>query len=203
MRGEYEDELEFFSFLPADFHMDLYQGMSKMLVSSLGSSPDIRGRMDRIETALQKNMLIFERFTLRNIFTFPESFVYERKQGPRTAHEHGQLKDEILSLSLQNAEIASLRETLQQKKAFLRDVEQKYAALQGIPELSAVLEGIRELNRLMRETREMKKQYMQGAQQRPRPPKKELEEEIRKNECADLERRIPMSVLSLLEKTLS
>ncbi|KAI5192473.1 hypothetical protein NEMIN01_2037 [Nematocida minor] len=201
MAREYEDELEFFSFLPTDFHIELYQGMSRALVSSLGSTGDIRGRIDKIETALQKNMLIFERFTLRNIFTFPDDFVYGRKatNTPPPTPEH--LKERILDLTLKKTELSAAQELLLQKEAMHHELSQKFKSIQGIPDLSPIIDGVTELNHLMRETREIKNKYIQG-QPKHRPAKKELEDEIRKNECDDLERRIPIAILSSLEKSL-
>lgn len=201
MAREYEDELEFFSFLPSDFHMELYQGISRIIVSSLDGSDSIRGRIDKIETSLQKNMLIFERFTLRNIFTFPDDFVYVR----RATHMHPPspqyLKERIFNLSLKKTELAAAKESLYQKEAWNNELSQKYKSIQEIPDITPIIEGVSELNILMRETRGIKNKYIKG-QPHHRPPKKELEEEIRKNECEDLERRIPLSILTSLEKIL-
>lgn len=201
MAREYEDELEFFSFLPSDFHMELYQGISRAVVSSLDGSDNIRGRIDRIETALQKNMLIFERFTLRNIFTFPSDFVYGRKATniPPPTPKH--LKERIFDLTIKKTELSAAKETLQQKEAWNNELSSNYEKIQEIPDLSSIIEGVSELNHLMRGARGIKNKYIQG-QQTYRPPKKELEEEIRKNECEDLERRIPIGILSSLEKIL-
>ncbi|KAI5166636.1 hypothetical protein NEIG_02025 [Nematocida sp. ERTm5] len=204
MASEYEDELEFFSFLPADFHMELYQGMSKIIVGSLGSAENIRGRMDRIETALQKNMLIFERFTLRNIFTFPEDFVYNRKESSTDPIPSEDLKEKILSLAIKKAEVSAVKEGIEQKTRVNLEMLQKCKSLQSIPSLSPVLDGLSELNQLMRSTRDIKNKYIQGhTGQKQKTTKKELEDEIRKNECEDLERRIPLAILSTLDKSLS
>ncbi|EHY66025.1 hypothetical protein NERG_00721 [Nematocida ausubeli] len=204
MGSEYEDELEFFSFLPGDFHMELYQGMSRIIVNSLNTTENIRGRMDKIESALQKNMLIFERFTLRNIFTFPEDFVYNRKESTASPISPEDLRTGILSLAIKKAEISALQESIEQKQAAHTDLQCRWNSLQSIPGMQPILDGLSELNNLMRSTREIKNKYIQGhSVPHGKSTKRELEEEIRKNECAELERRIPMGILSALGNALS
>lgn len=203
MNSEFEDELEFFGFLPSEFHLELYQMLGSILGAAVvDSAPGARGRIDALDSAIEKNMLIFERFTLRNIFTFPDGFVYDRRATAEAVPAPEQLKGQLLSLALQRETLASLKESVHQQTLAARELQAQLQQLTAIPSLDQITSELADLNLLVKQARELKKKYLVGMPQ-PKVLKKELEEEIRSKECADLEKRIPLAILGKLEQLLA
>jgi len=200
---EFEDEYEFFSFLPSEFYLEVHKLVEKTVEGSISSEqPVSRCKIDRAEGSIEKNMLIFERFTLRNIFAFPESFAYDRRATTEDAVPPEYLKDQMLSLALQKEKLNSQREVYYQKRKLLSDLKKYAKDVENVPDMEGVLRGLEELNILVRQTREIRKKYIERMPQN-KPLKRELEEEVRKKECQDLEKRIPMEILNNLENILS
>ncbi|KAI5189977.1 hypothetical protein NECID01_0772 [Nematocida sp. AWRm77] len=203
MNAEFEDELEFFSFLPSEFHLDVCQMLERLLSTYVAEqAPSARGEIDAVDTAVQKNMLIFERFTLRNIFTFPESFVYDRRATPEVPVSPEKLRSKILSVCLQKETLAAAKEAHAQKKRAAAELEGKLKQLKEMPALEGITQKLESLNILVKQVRDLKKKYILSMPQTV-PPKKELEEEIRSKECQSLEKRIPLDILTNLEALLA
>ncbi|OAG29206.1 hypothetical protein NEDG_01279 [Nematocida displodere] len=199
MNGSFEDELEFFSFLPSEFHLEVYTMITREMEASLGEEkPNTREKIDLIEAAIERNMLIFERFILRNILTFPESYVYERRLTAETLPPASEMKSALLSLSLHKETLFCAQDSLAHKRSLREKLEQRLTELSGISDLQGIVDGLKQLNLLVRSTREVKKKCITRTIP-AKPVKRELEEEIRRRECSELERRFPIDILSHLE----
>jgi hypothetical protein len=201
MEHEFEDEIEFFTFLPSEFYEDVEYALSDALDSVAGG----RGRksVDTLENALCRNMSIFEKYTRQNIFTFPPGFVYERKKG---APCNADLKEPILDISILLEKRDSKRDELSERRGELARLRAKREELYGESEqiegdLDFILEKMNRLTALLGGTLEVKKKFLVSGR---KPPKKEylgskeVMGEVRKRECERAERISKLEVLERL-----
>ncbi|KAI5180693.1 hypothetical protein NEOKW01_0977 [Nematocida sp. AWRm80] len=199
MAFSFEDELEYFGFLPSDFHLELYEGLSKILEGCIDNN---RSNIDKVESILKRSMVIFEGFTIRNMFTFSDDFVYDRKYTHKRVPAPEEIKEAMLSLSFKQETLNSLKVSVQSKQSTLSDLKDKLTEISTLQDIPEIISHLSELNRLIRETKEIKKEYVLGMPQN-KPLKKDLEEKVRKNECIDLEKRMPLEILATLDRTIS
>lgn len=230
---ELEEELEYFEFLPSDFFSEALKRVCEALLPLVQEPsmnpqetkqekiPDqeaekkrqwenkrresTRGRIDQLEAVIERNMLIFERFTLRNIFTFPESFVYSRKPTDKLPEPPEVTRDLLLSVQLKKEKKKALQQSILQKKRALSVLQKRLLEVSNIPPLSQIISGLSHLNTLMRHARDTRSKCI-TANSGERSTKKELEEEILGRESMELKNRIPLGVLQVInwkpEKTV-
>lgn len=204
-----EEELEFFGFYPSEYHSEIRTKVSTLLGRSISSvsptsstAPDVSSKIDKLESSIERNMLIFERYTLRNIFTFPDGFVYERRITDKETLPPGEIKKRVISLCEAKERESVLKERVYQKKVLAAEIEQRLKEAKEIVSLDGISKGVSEINLLVRRVRDLKKMYSWGQQAHPESVKP-LEGEIRKRECKDLEKKAPIDILSSIEKALA
>lgn len=211
MEHEFEDEIEFFSFLPSEFHTDLYKSIEEAFDSSIaaGSNP-VRRALDSVESAVEKNMLIFERFALRNIFTFPAGFVYDRR---KTAEVwKGDLKALLLEVSILVEKRNAETEKLAEKRSLLKHIKERRAELEAwdadVSEgVAEIFNGIEKLNELLAGTLEIKKKFLGVPRKRDAKKEhllgnREVLEHVNKRECDKLAEISSLQTLTRLNEVL-
>ncbi|ELA48119.1 hypothetical protein VCUG_00357 [Vavraia culicis subsp. floridensis] len=79
----FEDETEFFGFVPCSFLQELCSSLEETIthtINNAGLSATSKKQLcSYVLSEFRKNFLIFENFSLQQIFTFPKDFSYERK----------------------------------------------------------------------------------------------------------------------------
>ncbi|ELQ76263.1 hypothetical protein THOM_0774 [Trachipleistophora hominis] len=79
----FEDEIEYFGFVPCSFLQELCLTLEETItgtINSTGLSSTKKNLLcSYVLSEFRKNFLIFENFSLHQIFTFPKDFSYERK----------------------------------------------------------------------------------------------------------------------------
>ncbi|KAI5184583.1 hypothetical protein NEHOM01_0258 [Nematocida homosporus] len=200
--GVFEEELEFFGFGPSEFYKEVYEMVCRVIERSLPVSKGMGGQIDRAEASVERNMLIFERFTLRNIFGFPEGFILERRLVETEVATAEQVKSRVLGLAALLAEWRAIKESLMGKTVAKQELKQRVAEVEQLPSTEEIITGLEEVRVLAQKARELKRKGVSSLS-RSAPEKRLLEEEIRRRECEDLESRVPLSILGQLDRVLS
>ncbi|KAI5172579.1 hypothetical protein NEFER03_1654 [Nematocida sp. LUAm3] len=201
MRERFEEELEFFEFLPSEIYKEIYSEITRSFEKYIPHDQrNSRPLLDKIENAIEKNLLIFERFTLRNIFTFPEGFVYERRATTERVPSPEETRYKVLSASEKKEELSSLYESISQKKETLKELQKKQEELKEANRTEDLLLFLKSLKSLLLHLKSIKRECSFGVS--PEKLGKALEEEIRRRECMSLEKKVPINILKALNETL-
>jgi len=127
----WEDEIEYFGFLPSTFTADLQQILEAALAEILHGREALPGKVvTQLEDSLKKNIFIFNNFVLRNILKFPPNFRLERKITDKWIE--GNLQEALSSFQDKHAELEELRSKYQRVENGLereRDISSGYKAL--------------------------------------------------------------------------
>ncbi|OQS54020.1 hypothetical protein EHP00_499 [Ecytonucleospora hepatopenaei] len=74
-----EDKIEFFNFIPSSLLAVFIKDLEEIL-NECFSNKKFQYLQPKITSLFKHHMTIFKAFSLRNIFNFPEDFLWERKQ---------------------------------------------------------------------------------------------------------------------------
>jgi len=198
MEHEFEEEIEFFSFLPSELYEDVEYAVGDAFDGVVAKSG--RKSVDALEDALRKNMAIFEKYTHKNIFVFPPGFVYERKKCDiYQADLKGLLLDISIAIEQRNArteELNGRKTELERLRKKRLELEEKGGEMEE--DLDFVIEQMKKLNVLLGGTLEIKKRFLASgrrAAKREYLGGKDVVREVRKREVEKAERIAGLATL--------
>lgn len=152
-----EDQIEFFGFIPFAFVRSFTEELEKILDESC-QHKEYKHLRPKLFSLFNKNMLIFNNYVLRNIFTFEEEFKWERKKTDKV------IDVDINKEAKELIELQKLHESktnlLEAKTYELIEVENKNKGLKTTLANTPYIERAEELlNELETEVNDMQNKY--------------------------------------------